>query len=124
MRIAVAFLAFLLAGCASPVIPAPAPPITQTIHHRVEVTSIDATWEAFRVHGVPVTVPVRLVGQGSITTQWPATPHIIFAGELRVVPVQEFAAEAQQMVNDGRMLILRDGVPAALSPPETVPEER
>lgn len=122
MQMSLAVLAALaLTGCVSTLTPTPAPPITQTIHQQ---TSVEGTLTigSFMVHGIAVTYPVRVSGQGVYTLQYPATPHLIVDGDLVVEPVQGYESEVRQSLAAGRILLLRNGAKTGLAPYGTIQE--
>lgn len=97
----------------------PAPPITQVLHQQSSLEGSGVIGSVM-VSGIPVTYPVRWSGSGTLTIQYPATPHVIVDGNLAVAPIPPYVEETRASIADGRMRLLRGGQPAALLSPGSI----
>lgn len=71
----------------------------------------------------PLTYPLRWRGNGTITLQYPQTPHVVFNGtaDFIVEPIApEYVDRAHADVAAGRVVIFRNGQRTGLAPVGTV----
>lgn len=115
-------LVLLLAGCQSAG-PGPAAPLG---FRQVSTFDGQGLLGPLEVGPIPFTFPVRYWGQGTITLQYPAQPHVVFQGDGGYVvepltPSQRPQLEAA--IARGEFLILHGTTPVGLSPPGSIPKE-
>ena len=92
--------------------------------HQVTEFNGEGRVGALRMGPFTWTTPVRFWGQGTLTIQWPAKPHIAFEGDGGYLVEPESAGDAAAINAArarGEFQIVQRGQPVALAPAGSIP---
>jgi len=108
----------LLASCVGS---GSAPIVVQPVVSQTTEGSIDVVIGPLTIGGFAWNLPVKVVGEGSYTLQYPTQPHILLDGVFVWEPVYpEQAPAIQAAIARGEVCVRNAGRPVALSAPGTI----
>lgn len=85
----------------------------------------EARQNSVKVGGYPLTYPIRIKGDYAYWFQYPAQPNWVFDGdhEIIVEPLSGYEEQVHDDIAAGRVVIRKNGQPAALSAVGTIKED-